>query len=112
MQASSRPAGGAPQTLSAHADAYLLATAFCCSLFRLRTSVPAFRTMLAALTNTISIITVLALITSDCDAMRIHEHQMALIISECRRYSKKLRFCYPALSGVLGGQTVLCAKGA
>ena len=82
MQASSRPAGGAPQTLSAHADAYLLATAFCCSLFRLRTSVPAFRTMLAALTNTISIITVLALITSDCDAMRIHEHQMALITSE------------------------------
>ena len=54
----------------------------------------------------------MALITSDCDAMRINEHQMALITSECRRYSKKLRFCYPALSGVLGGQTVLCAKGA
>ena len=25
----------------------------------------------------------LALITSDCDAMRIHEHRMALITSDC-----------------------------
>ena len=27
----------------------------------------------------------MALITSDCDAMRIHEHQMALITSEVSR---------------------------
>ena len=32
----------------------------------------------------------MALINSDCDAMRIHEHQMALITSECTPFRRDL----------------------
>ena len=37
----------------------------------------------------------MALITSDCDAMRIHEHQMALITSDCAPCSSQSTFILP-----------------